>query len=59
MPSNKHIYLLQNEKNRQNSDEEIELAYLNLELLKATDEIIASHKIEPNLKPDEMKGLKI
>ena len=58
MPSNKHIYLPQNEKNRQNSDEEIELAYLNLELLKATDEIIATHKVEPNLKPDEMKGLK-
>ena len=58
MPSNKHKYLPQNEKNRPHNDEEIELAYLNLELQKATDEIIATHKVEPNLKPDELKGLK-
>ena len=58
MPSNKHIYLPQNEKNRPHNDEEIELAYLSLELKKATDEFIATHKVEPNLKPNELKGLK-
>ena len=57
LPSNKHIFLPQNERNRPYNDEEIQLAYLSLELQKATDEIITSHRVEPNLKPEEQKGL--
>ena len=58
LPSNKHVFLPQNERNKAYNEEEINLAHLSLELQKATDEIIMSHKVEPNLSRTEMKGLK-
>ena len=58
LPSNKHIFLPQNQKNRPHEDTEIELAYLNLELQKATDEFISTHKLQSNLTKKELKGLK-
>ena len=59
MPNNKHIFLPQNEKKKtHNDEEEINLAFLSLQLQKATDEFIDEHIVEPNLTDTEMKGLK-
>ena len=57
LPSNKHIFLPQNERNRPYDEEEVQLAYLGLQLQKATDEISSTVKIKSNLTLDEIKGM--
>ena len=49
LPFNKHIYLPQNDKNRPENEEEIELAFLGLQLQKATEEVASNLKLDSNL----------
>ena len=58
LPFNKHVFLPQNDNSREQTEEEIELAYLSHQLQKATDQFIASHKVKKNITKQQHEGMK-
>ena len=58
LPFNKQLFLPQSDRNREESEEEIQIAYLSHQLQKATNEFIAEHKFQQNLTKQEKEGIR-
>ena len=58
LPFNKHVFLPQNDQNREKTEDEIQIAYLSHQLQRATNNFAREHEVQQNVTNQEKEGIK-